>query len=129
MESEQIRELKLKAEKIREWILKVAVQAGRGHIAPAFSITDILVVLYFDILRINPSNPGWKERDRFILSKGHGCLAFYAALAEAGFFSTDILDTFCTIDSPLGGHPDRFRSPGVEASTGSLGHGLSVGTM
>jgi transketolase len=128
LKPEQIRKLQVKAEEIREWVIKMAVRAGKGHVTPAFSITDLLVVLYFDILRINPSDPRWKERDRFILSKGHGCLAFYAVLAEAGFFPTDLLESFSQLGSPLGGHPDRFRSPGVEASTGSLGHGLYVGT-
>lgn len=127
MKQEKISELQLRAEKIREWIIRMAVRAEKGHITPAFSITDLLVVLYFDILNINPSNPKWEERDRFILSKGHGCLAFYAVLAERGFFPTNILESFQQFGSPLGGHPDRFKSPGVEASTGSLGHGLSIG--
>lgn len=127
MKLEQIQDLQLKAEKIRELIIRMAVRAGKGHITPAFSITDLLVVLYFDLLKIDFSNPKWEARDRFILSKGHGCLAFYAVLAERGFFPTEVLESFSQLGSPLGGHPDRFRTPGVEASTGSLGHGLSVG--
>ena len=120
-------ELKLRSEKIREWIIRMVVRAGKGHVTPAFSITDILVALYFDILRINPSDPGWEGRDRFVLSKGHGCLALYAVLAERGFFPTGVLGSFSQAGSPLGGHPDRSRCPGIDVSTGSLGHGLSIG--
>lgn len=84
-------------------------------------------VLYDDILRYRADRPDWPERDRCILSKGHGCLAQYVLLAEKGFFPLDTLDTFCRRDSILGGHPEAAKIPGIEASTGALGHGLPIG--
>lgn len=112
---------------LRREILHTVEQARRGHINSAFSVVEILRVLYDDILRFDPANPGWPERDRFILSKGHGCLALYVILAEKGFFPREHLATFCAPGSMLGGHPQAGKVPGVEASTGSLGHGLPVG--
>lgn len=100
--------------------------AGRGHIGPAFSVVEILRVLYDDVLRYRPGDPRWPGRDRFILSKGHGCLALYVLLAEKGFFPRSELARFCKKGSFLAGHPVH-EIPGVEASTGSLGHGLSIG--
>jgi transketolase len=91
------------------------------------SLIEIMRVLYDDIVRFRPDQPGWPLRDRVILSKGHGCLAQYALLADKGFFDSAELDTFCQRDSILGGHPDANKVPGVETSTGALGHGLSVG--
>ena len=91
------------------------------------SLIEILRVLYDEILRINPANPAEPGRDRCILSKGHGCLALYAVLADKGFFDKAELDRFCRFDGILGGHPERGKVPGVEASTGALGHGLSIG--
>ncbi len=99
---------------------------GRGHLASAFSLVEIMRVLFDDVLRFDPLRPDWEERDRFLLSKGHGCLALYAILADKGFFPATELATFCRMGTRLGGHPDH-RLPGVEASTGSLGHGLSLG--
>lgn len=90
------------------------------------STLDPLWVLYDRVLRVDPSNPAWEDRDRFILSKGHGPVAYYAVLASKGFFPPAWLDGFMTHDSPLGSHPDRNLVPGVEASTGSLGHGLPM---
>jgi transketolase len=101
--------------------------ARRGHVGSAFSCIDVLRVLYDDVLRFDPTNPRWPARDRCILSKGHGCLALYALLADKGFFPLEELDRFCAADSILGGHPDANKVPGVEASTGALGHGLSIG--
>jgi transketolase len=101
--------------------------AGIGHIGGSLSVTDILTVLYFHILNINPASPGWPGRDRLILSKGHGATALYSILAERGFFSPDILSSFAKLSSPLQVHPDRTKVPGVEASTGALGQGLSIG--
>ncbi len=112
---------------IRREILDVLSCARRGHVGSAFSIIEVLRVLYDDVLRVDPSNPGWADRDRFILSKGHGCLALYVMLERKGFFSHDVLNTFCEADSILGGHPQYGKIPGIEASTGSLGHGLSIG--
>jgi transketolase len=122
-----IRMLQEKATTVRKHIVRMIAGAGSGHIAPALSCADIVVALYFDVLRLDPRNPQWEDRDRFIMSKGHGCAAHYAVLAEKGFFPLEVLETFCRLDSILGGHPDRRKVPGVEASTGSLGHGLSMG--
>lgn len=111
--------------KLRQIILKTACFGGAGHIAPALSMADIMAVLYFDdVLRYDAKNPQWANRDIFILSKGHACLALYATLAMAGFFPMDELRTFLHIGSKLGGHPDMHKVPGVEASTGALGHGV-----
>ena len=112
---------------LRRMIVEAVVSAGRGHLGPALSLVEILRVLYDDVLRIRPKEPRWPDRDRCILSKGHGCLALYAILADKGFFPTDVLATFCAHDSILGGHPEHGMIPGVEASTGALGHGLSIG--
>lgn len=112
---------------LRKTIIGMTTNAGEGHIPSALSILDIIWVLYDKILRINSSSPKDGDRDRFILSKGHGSLALYAVLAEKGFFPVDELHTFATCDSRLGGHPDCNKVPGVEASTGSLGHGLPIG--
>jgi transketolase len=112
---------------LRGLIVRALVGGDRGHIGSSMSLVEILRVLYDDVLRYRPHEPHWPERDRFILSKGHGCLAQYALLADKGFFPLDALDTFCRRDSILGGHPEAGKVPGVEASTGALGHGLSVG--
>ena len=104
------------------------LEAGRrGHIGSAFSLVEIIRVLYDDVLRFDAKKPRWEERDRCILSKGHGCLALYVMLAEKGFFPESELWKFCKFDSILGGHPEAGKVPGVEASTGSLGHGLPIG--
>lgn len=127
MNSDTDRLIKL-AREIRRSIFKMIYQAGGGHIAPAFSTVEILTVLYFGGgLRYNPRHPRWEDRDRFILSKGHACAALYPVLAMAGYFEEELLDTFCQKGSSLGGHPDMQKIPGVEASTGALGHGLSFG--
>lgn len=108
-------------------LLLTSLRAGVGaHIGPAFSVLEILRVLYDDILRYRPDDPGWPDRDRLILSKGHGALALYTMLADKGFFSPELLATFGSPTSPLAGHPERGSVPGVEATTGSLGHGLPV---
>lgn len=98
-----------------------------GHIGSSLSTIEILRVLYDSILNFDPKNPYSIERDRFILSKGHGCLALYAVLADKGFFPVSELEGFCRPTSRLGGHPERGKVPGVEASTGALGHGLPIG--
>jgi len=112
---------------LRRVIVRVLQKARRGHVGAAYSLVEILRVLYDDVLRYNPQNPKWKDRDRCILSKGHGCLALYAILADKGFFPELELDKFCAADGILGGHPDAGKVPGVEASTGALGHGLPIG--
>ena len=108
-------------------IVEIVEACGRGHIGAAFSIIEILNVLFEKILRLDSQNPSWPDRDRFILSKGHGCLALYPMLARKGFFPREELLKFCKPEGILGGHPDHRKIPGVEASTGSLGHGLSAG--
>jgi transketolase len=111
---------------LRQWIIETSATAGEGHIPSAFSILDILWVLYEEILTINPRDPRHEDRDRFILSKGHGCLGLYAILARKGFFPFAALADFAKFDSAFGGHPDCTKLPGVEASTGSLGHGFPI---
>jgi transketolase len=102
------------------------LSAGRGHVGSPLSLVEIVRVLYDDILKVRPVEPDWIDRDRFILSKGHGCLALYAVLADHGFFSKDELKLHCKSGALLGGHVDA-HVPGVEASTGALGHGLPIG--
>jgi transketolase len=121
---------KIKLEKmavqIRKNVLRL-MKAGRmGHIGGALSAADILTALYFKIMRVDPQNPKWPQRDRFVLSAGHKCLALYAILAQKGFFDSAILDTYGALCSKLGGHPDMYKVPGVETNTGALGHGLSI---
>lgn len=111
---------------LRENILRVTTKSGEGHLASAFSIMDILWVLYHDILQTDPKNPQIIDRDRFVLSKGHAAVGLYAILAQRGFITIDELMEFSTKNSPLGGHPDCRKVPGVEASTGSLGHGMPI---
>jgi len=114
------------AVQIRRNVLRL-MKAGRmGHIGGALSAVDILTALYFKVMRVDPQNPGWSQRDRFVLSAGHKCLALYATLAEKGFFDHAILDTYGALCSRLGGHPDMYKVPGVETNTGALGHGLSI---
>ncbi|RJQ08309.1 MAG: transketolase [Bacillota bacterium] len=110
---------------VRRRIVEMIGRAGSGHPGGSLSAADILTALYFHVLRLDPENPGWPERDRFVLSKGHAAPALYAALAERGFFPVSELDRLRRLGSPLQGHPDMKSLPGVEASTGSLGQGLS----
>ena len=112
---------------LRKLIVQGIAGGRRGHIGSAFSLVEILRVLYDDVLRYDPKNPEWPQRDRCILSKGHGCLALYAVLVDKGFFPAAELGKFCKSDGILGGHPEAHKVPGVEASTGSLGHGLAIG--
>jgi transketolase len=121
-------DLHLRAKSIRKEIINSTTIAGSGHPTSSLSGVEIAVALYFGgILRYDPKNPHWPQRDRFILSKGHAAPLLYAVLAEAGYFSKDLLPTLRKLDSPLEGHPNMRRLPGVEASTGSLGQGLSIG--
>lgn len=114
------------ANKVRIATLNMIHNAGSSHIGSAFSIAELLAVLYGKTLRVAPEDPNWPGRDRFIMSKGHACAALYAILSEMGFFPTDLLDTFYKDGSILIGHTTHNHIPGVEASTGSLGHGLSI---
>ena len=112
---------------LRRLVVKAVEADRRGHIGPALSIIEILRVLYDSFLRFDPARPQWVERDRFILSKGHGCLALYAILADKGFFPEKELLNFCKPSGLLGGHPELNKEIGIEATTGALGHGLSMG--
>jgi transketolase len=118
--------LKKLAARIRYQTLMMVNRAKSSHVGTCFSMAELLSVLYGSILRVDPQNPEWPERDRFILSKGHGAAALYAVLAERGFFPLDWLETFYQNGSRLAGHVTHHYLPGVEVSTGSLGHGLSV---
>jgi len=113
--------------KLREKIIDCLEGGNCGHIGSAMSLVEILRVLYDDVVNHRPSDPDWKNRDRVILSKGHGCIALYAVLADKGYFPASDLWSFCKKDSFLGGHPEAGQVPGVEHSTGALGHGQSVG--
>lgn len=114
--------------RIRAQVLRMVHRANASHVGTCLSMTDILAVLYSGVLRVDPTEPDWPDRDRFILSKGHGAAAVYAVLAECGFFPTEWLQTYCRDGSSLAGHVVHHGVPGVEASTGSLGHGLSIGS-
>ncbi|HIZ39718.1 MAG TPA: transketolase [Candidatus Anaerobutyricum stercoris] len=114
------------AKKMRIDIIEEIAAAGSGHPGGSLSVTDILAVLYFDKMNINPADPKWEDRDRFVLSKGHVAPALYAALAEKGYFDKEALKTLRKNDSFLQGHPDMKGTPGVDISTGSLGQGLSI---
>lgn len=109
---------------LRTKIVKMITQAGEGHIPSAFSIVDIIEKLYSRFLKFDPKKPNWPERDYFVLSKGHGCAALYVVLEKFGFITQHDLDEYGKFNGILGGHPDRTKVPGAEASTGSLGHGL-----
>lgn len=126
LDSVQQEPLDARSRHLRRLIFRAIEKGGRGHIGAALSLVEIIRVLYDDFVRHDPANPRWPGRDRFILSKGHGCLALYAVLADRGFFPVEALDDFCRFDSFLGGHPETVV-PGVEACTGALGHGLSIG--
>ncbi len=119
-------ELKQKALQIRKNVLRLIKAGKSGHVGGALSSADIIAALYFKLMRVDPKNPSWSERDRFVLSAGHKCLALYAVLAERGYFDVSILDTYGALGSKLPGHPDMYKLPGVETNTGALGHGLSI---
>ena len=123
----EVDRLREKANLLRQRVITTLGAAGSGHVGGSLSAADLLTALYSGTLRVDPKNPRWEDRDRFILSKGHAGVALYCALADAGFFSPDLLLTFNTYGSPLGTHPDMRKIPGVDMSAGALGHGLSVG--
>jgi transketolase len=123
---DKILSLQQKAICIRKRTLQMIFEAKHGHTGGSLSCVDILVALYFCILRYNPANPKDPDRDRFIMSKGHSVESYYCILSEAGFFPGEILNTYGKFNSPLAGHPVA-SVPGVELNSGSLGHGLSVG--
>lgn len=127
MAKAEIKKLKKLAIQVRRDVLKMIYGSKDGHIGAALSTVEVLVVLYSKILKIDKRDLSSKERDRFILSKGHGCASLYSVLARLGFFPMDELEKFCTRSGILGGHPDHKKVPGVEVSTGSLGHGFPMG--
>jgi transketolase len=114
------------ANRLRQRVLEMICRAKSSHIGSVYSAIDLLAVLYDSVLRIDPSQPDWPDRDRFILSKGHACAGLYAALAQRGFIPESWLEEFFANSGRLAGHATHWGVPGVEASTGSLGHGLSL---
>jgi len=121
-------DLLTRAKAIRKDILRMTTEAGSGHPSSSLSATEFVTALYFGgFLRYDVKNPHWADRDRFILSKGHAAPVLYAAMAEAGYFPKDQIMTLRKLGSPLEGHPNMVRLAGIEASTGSLGQGLSIG--
>lgn len=114
---------------LRRLVLRALAGADKGHVGSALSLMEIFRVLYDQVAKHDPQNPTWSARDRVILSKGHGCLALYAVLADQGYIPLEKLDSICERRAPLGGHPERLMEFGIEASTGALGHGfpLAVG--
>jgi transketolase len=123
IKKEEIEFLEEKARIIRNLILETYIGSGGGHFGGSLSVVEILTLLYGKVMRYDPSNPQWEERDRLVLSKGHTNGALCAVLAEFGFFPKDLLKTFNQLDSPFGMHPDMHNIPGCDMSTGSLGHG------
>lgn len=121
-----IKMLESLAKEVRISVLKMLTAARSGHTGGSLSAVDVAVAIYFSEMNYDPQNPSWRERDRFILSKGHAAPLLYAILARAGYFSDDLLTTLRRINSPLQGHPCSESLPGIEISTGSLGQGLSV---
>ena len=124
-DSQTIKALRRQADRIRRLVLETVHHAGCGHTGGSLSAVEILTVLYFHVLRVDPTDPRRMDRDRYVQSKGHASPTYYAALAERGFFPVEELKTFDRIDSRLQGHPCMKRTPGVDFSTGSLGQGLS----
>lgn len=128
VDSKKIKTLEKKARLVRQDIIRMITEAQSGHPGGALSAADIMTALYFDTMKHNPKKPDWEQRDRFVLSKGHACAALYAAMARSGYFPVSELMTFRKIKSRLQGHPSRADLPMIEASTGSLGQGLSIAT-
>jgi transketolase len=126
MDKTELLKLEITALKIRRNILRLIKAGEAGHVGGALSSVEIVTALYFKLLNIDPANPKWPQRDRFVLSAGHKCLVLYAALAERGFFDESVLDTYGALDSPVPGHPNMHKLPGIETNTGALGHGLSI---
>lgn len=122
---EAVKTVEIRALEMRRDIVKMLTKAGSGHTGGSLSAADIVASLYFWEMRVDPARPDWEDRDRFVLSKGHAAPVLYTALAHKGFFPREQLSTLRKLGSPLQGHPDRKKLPGVEASTGSLGQGIS----
>lgn len=119
-------QLREKAKLIRRAVVEQTDVCGSGHYGSAFSIAEILAVLYYRLLHVQPDNPRWCDRDRFTMGKGHAAIALYPVLADLGFFETAWLENYTRLGSPLGDHPDMCKVPGADFSSGSIGHNLSV---
>ncbi len=118
--------LRDKAKMIRREVVRLTDICGSGHYGSAFSIAELLVVLYYQLLHVHPDNPDWEDRDRFTMGKGHAAIGLYPVLADRGFFPESNLDTYTRLGSPLGDHPDMRKVKGADFSSGSIGHNLSV---
>jgi transketolase len=125
--TERIFELEEIARMLRIDSLRLIHRRGAGHPGGALSAAEIMAVLYFHVMHIDPANPGWERRDRFILSKGHASAVLYAALTRRGFFPASELENWGEVECPHQGHPDRLKTPGVDMTSGLLGHGIAVG--
>jgi transketolase len=119
------RDLQAKAVQVRKLILQAVKKAGAGHVGGPMSMVEIALTMYFKILRIDPKNPQWPDRDRYVLSKGHSCIALYIVLALRGYFPIEEVFTYDAINSRMQGHPDMTKTPGIDMSSGSLGTGAS----
>lgn len=126
VDMKRIERLKMISDQCRKNVIRMIKASGHGHLGGAFSCIDIITALYFHAMNVNPEDPKMENRDRFILSAGHKCMAQYAVLAEKGFFPKEVLDTYGKLHSKIPGHPDMHKLPGIEANTGALGHGLSI---
>lgn len=127
IDNKRILGLEEHARQIRRDIVEMVYRTGDGHPSPSMSAADLITALYFDVLRIDPARPDKEDRDRFVLSKGHACPALYSALARRGYFPPEELMTLRFLHSRLQGHPYAPKTPGLDATTGSLGNGVSVG--
>ena len=127
IERSRIEALEERARQIRRDVVEMVYRTGDGHPSPSMSAADMIAALYFDVMRLNPADPSWEGRDRFVLSKGHACPAMYAALSARGYFPREELFTLRFLHSRLQGHPYAPKTPGLDATTGSLGNGVSVG--
>jgi transketolase len=126
MKINQVKSLEIVAAKCRRKVVRMVEASGCGHLGGALSCIDIVTALYFHIMNVDPNNPNMPDRDRFILSAGHKCMAQYAVLAQRGYFKEEILNTYGSLHSKIPGHPDMHKLSGIEANTGALGHGLSI---
>ncbi len=124
---EKVKELQRIAKELRRDVIYMVSRAKSGHVGGSLSAAEIVTALYFSEMKVDPEQPRWAERDRFILSKGHCCPILYAALCRKGYFGREVLDTLREVHSPLQGHPDMRKTPGLDMSSGSLGNGLSIG--
>ena len=127
IESSSLSDLDGVARQLRRDVITMSYLGHHNHVGSSYSVVDILTALYFRALKVDPASPRDPNRDRLILSKGHGCAALYAALARRGFFPVDLLNTYCRDGGAIGGHPEAHQVPGIEVTTGALGHGLPMG--